>query len=1370
MNKHCLFFSFLFLSFFCKAQTQFCLTDEKNNQLIANNPYIATQIELNNQKIFDYLRHNRSLAESPTTTFTLPVVIHVIAPPGALLGSKHNINDWEIMQGLEKINQSFANQGIFESPNGVNMGVSFCLARIDPNGNPTNGINRIESNLVVGNNNCDDYSTSTENEDAIKSLIKWDCDRYINFWLVTDLYFPVNDNCGIGGFAYYPGASCYVDGIVMETRYWNNVNAITVPVHELGHHLNLLHTFAYGCTNNCETQGDRVCDTPPDNSILMTDCENNSCNNDLPDLPDDTYNHMDYSVCKPKRFTLGQKARMVACLETNRAELANNNVCNSITNRDVALLNFTLPNGTCDTKSCPTILVQNNGNQIITKLKITQTLENTGQSVETIWTGTIAPKASIEIILNCLDVGLGVKKLKVNISEVNNLADQFPADNSYNLQNIEFFTAVDLSLQNLDTAICGMDGRLLLKTMNGTAPFYFDVNTIPMQVQISPYFDQLPPKTYQFRVKDAKGCQDSIMVVMPDKCPPCLGGILNHYAAVQEICQNSILKVDENYGFEKGMKVLIHQAQGAILDTNRIQPTFGTLDSLKGAGLWEINEVFDIANGTIQLKFALKNTYSLTDKVQVVTVPYIGSKDVCGIIARKWDGNKGGILALEGENINLLGNIDASGTGFRGGQLDCCTDTVHCGNDKLAAAYNTGEGGQKGEGISTQLTNENNACRGKNTNGGGGGNNHNAGGGGGGNGGLGGFGGKENLTACNFIAQLHTRGEGGQAVSDTLTIGERVFFGGGGGAGDAETYSFNYDVFPGGQGGGFLFIKANTITSVGGRIINNGADVPNAPDAFNGQGGGGGGGTIFLDLMNQTDVEIYAIGGKGGSASTSSVSPKHGPGGGGGGGFVKFKNAAILTNVYVYGNIAGLTDNQSNHDATKGESGQKRAFQTYEVASQLVVYDVVEKYEIKRVNCSNTYEIKIIPKNTSSSLKFAINGGDFQDTPLFSDIKAGNAIVSYLTDCYQTDTLLVLPEYSILKDTLLGETDRHCDKKGEISIEAKGGTSPYLFKINNASWQNTGGFTNLEAGVYTIIVSDSVGCTTQRSVEILNQQVTLAIDIDSSSLINKCDGLPIYIAVSASGSVPYYTYSIDNQSFEGKNIFENISTGVHSIKAKDEHGCFSNPLTFNVLNVTSFFGLDTTLTLCEGEAFYFGGIKYDQTGIYFDTIQNSNTCDTLVAINLMVLDTNVLLRQFDICAYDTIVIDGVNYNAAGIFVQNLLNQWGCDSTITTIINHLETETCKERDCKIYLPNAFSPNSDRNNDFLVLSSSIVQIKELQVFDRWGNLMYQSKGAEFAWNGQNQNGKDLPQGIYIYVIRGICADGSNLVKVRDVLINR
>lgn len=70
-------------------------------------------------------------------------------------------------------------------------------------------------------------------------------------------------------------------------------------------------------------------------------------------------------------------------------------------------------------------------------------------------------------------------------------------------------------------------------------------------------------------------------------------------------------------------------------------------------------------------------------------------------------------------------------------------------------------------------------------------------------------------------------------------------------------------------------------------------------------------------------------------------------------------------------------------------------------------------------------------------------------------------------------------------------------------------------------------------------------------------------------------------------------------------------------------------------------------------------------------------------------------------------------------------------------------------CKLFAPNAFSPNQDEVNDQFQLFADCPFLDfELQIFDRWGQLVFQSQNPEETWNGKSRTGSDLPMGVYVF----------------------
>lgn len=271
--------------------------------------------------------------------YTIPVVVHVVHKVGVPIGGagSDNPHDSIIAAGISDMNYAFRNQGPFNIGLGHDCEIEFCLAVQDTNGNATNGIIR------VANNTYATLDSDTEDSDLKSSAgsKQWDPTSYLNIWLVREIYGsnPTVDS-GTAGYAYFPSSHGQPwDGIVNEARFFgDNFTDTKVCIHEAGHYLNLAHTWSGGCTNgDCTTDGDQVCDTPPDNSTASPggSCTSqNSCATDATsgpfssDTTDMIENYMDYSsqTCQDK-FTSDQGDRMRTALSGTRASLLSSLGC-----------------------------------------------------------------------------------------------------------------------------------------------------------------------------------------------------------------------------------------------------------------------------------------------------------------------------------------------------------------------------------------------------------------------------------------------------------------------------------------------------------------------------------------------------------------------------------------------------------------------------------------------------------------------------------------------------------------------------------------------------------------------------------------------------------------------------------------------------------------------------------------------------------------------------------------------------------------------------------------------------------------------------------------------------------------------------------
>ena len=261
---------------------------------------------------------------------TIPVVVHVVYNTTA-----ENVSDAQIQSQITVLNEDFRrlNADASNTPSlfasvAADAEIQFCLASVDPSGNPTNGITRTPTSVTAFSTNDNVKFNSSGGKNA------WPAGSYLNLW-VCDI------SGGILGYAQFPGGAAATDGVVIDYAYFGTIGTATAPfnlgrtaTHEVGHWLNLRHIWGDG---NCSVD-DFVSDTPTAGAPNYTGAPctfpgPNSCNSGAGDQPDMFQNYMDYSDdgCM-NLYTQGQKTRMRALFDTGgaRASLLTSNGCGTV--------------------------------------------------------------------------------------------------------------------------------------------------------------------------------------------------------------------------------------------------------------------------------------------------------------------------------------------------------------------------------------------------------------------------------------------------------------------------------------------------------------------------------------------------------------------------------------------------------------------------------------------------------------------------------------------------------------------------------------------------------------------------------------------------------------------------------------------------------------------------------------------------------------------------------------------------------------------------------------------------------------------------------------------------------------------------------
>ncbi len=352
MKKLILFlilFSTIVININAQVNTLPCATHIMTKKEFDKNPEFFLKNKQKLDSITNIFNINKRYGESEKI---IPVVFHILHE-GNPVGVNENISKDQVEDAIRLMNEDF--QGTSTDLNNVigdfqsiigNPNVTYKLAKIDPNGNCTEGITRTYWE-----------GTGSANDDA-KQIVFWDDSSYLNIWVVKS----IDGNIGAAAYTYLPstGGPNFRHGIIANHEYvgsigtGSNSNYVRHTLsHECGHFFNLEHTWAewadVGLASNCN-EDDFVADTPNCiGSYSSCNLSSSTCGS-----LDNVQNIMDYSSCTAM-FTQGQVARMQAALNSSvgdRVDLwQENNLWATGTHPNyqeeecLATVDFYIPNG-----------------------------------------------------------------------------------------------------------------------------------------------------------------------------------------------------------------------------------------------------------------------------------------------------------------------------------------------------------------------------------------------------------------------------------------------------------------------------------------------------------------------------------------------------------------------------------------------------------------------------------------------------------------------------------------------------------------------------------------------------------------------------------------------------------------------------------------------------------------------------------------------------------------------------------------------------------------------------------------------------------------------------------------------------------------
>ena len=370
---------------------------------------------------------------------------------------------------------------------------------------------------------------------------------------------------------------------------------------------------------------------------------------------------------------------------------------------------------------------------------------------------------------------------------------------------------------------------------------------------------------------------------------------------------------------------------------------------------------------------------------------------------------------------------------------------------------------------------------------------------------------------------------------------------------------------------------------------------------------------------------------------------------------------------------------------------------------------------------------------------YSFSNNFIEVTDVSTNINLGPGIytvtVSDLNGCSYTSESIYISQPSDILSIDLDSTDQSCNlNNGSITSNVDGGTSPYNYLWNNGATSSS--LSNLSPGIYNVIVTDQNGCIVNDTIRVVGSDEVFMPGNLSSFDTTICLGESFVINVEEKLGFSYLWIN-DLDTIMGPKIINNVINDAIDLSVTPDNifNSYSlhimDPSCLNYSEVTVTINVDFIDPLITSSPpVEYGNFPILLSGQDLILFSNNSNCTNYT----WSWDENTFTTNDQ-----TITIPEVKEsNWYYINVEDSQGCMGYDS-IYVVVGVLPYE-------------AITPNGDNINDtWTPRDIESYENALVQVYNRWGALVYESIGGEnfIAWDGTN-NGEDLVVGTYYYII--------------------